>query len=408
MALSLAYAKLQLDPEDGSRVAAFEALCWQHIFNHASHYWIIACRNSSVKLQLWTSNTSNTQGFKSFDSTLDDLVFEFVHAYATAIWPVDGTKRSHLALLENRQHGMELKATHSQLDVFKRTKQRFKVTQDLDLTARDAMVESEIGQRVRVYLMNLLLSNQPVPDNRSADAEKLLQSFLDMPTRKRVRSDSASAATDGLPVQVSSKRIKREKQSAQTKASQLRHNNNNATDEPSAELVRLRFTFSGAKWLQRILSGPIRPTADLMNDTDATSKAVDSVSAFSDNKNTCRDVAAVTHQCWLPSCGKVFRTTKELVLHVDQEHTMECREAKNIAVPSDTVANRTSQHPPMMPEPELCAEHGDIASAEVGVTPEQTMFMASDALLQSLQDAEEVGFAFDDQYVAMIKRYASG
>ena len=84
MALLLAYAVLQLDPEDRSRMAAFETFCWQHILNHASRDWTIACQNGSIKLQLLTSKTSDTQGFKSFDSTLNTIAFEFVRAYAPA------------------------------------------------------------------------------------------------------------------------------------------------------------------------------------------------------------------------------------------------------------------------------------------------------------------------------------
>ena len=133
MALLTAYAKLQLDPNDHARMAAFEALCWHHILNHASRDWADACWNGFVKLQLWTSKTSSTQGFKSFDGTLNRLIFEFVHAYATTIWPADDTKRSHLAVIDKKYHGMELKASQWQLSIGDGIKQRFKATLYLDL-----------------------------------------------------------------------------------------------------------------------------------------------------------------------------------------------------------------------------------------------------------------------------------
>jgi hypothetical protein len=181
MALLTAYAKLQLDPDDHSRMAAFEALCWHHIFKHGPRDWIIGCRNGFIKLQLWTSKTSNTQGFKSFDSTLNKIVFNFVHAYAAVIWPTDDTKRSHLALVDDKYHGTELKALQWQLGVSQGIKRRFKEIQDLDLTAEDAMVESKIGQRVRVYLMSLLLSKQSIPEKQPTAAGELLQMFLNPP-----------------------------------------------------------------------------------------------------------------------------------------------------------------------------------------------------------------------------------
>lgn len=174
MALLTAYAKLQLDPNDHSRMATFEALCWHHILNHASRDWATACWEGRIKLQLWTSKTSSTQGFKSFDSTLNHLVFEFVQAYAAAIWPADDSKRSHLARADTRHQGMELKALQWQLSVSNGTKQRFKATQDVELTAEDVMAESKIGQRVRTYLMDLLLFKQPMPRAQSADARTLL------------------------------------------------------------------------------------------------------------------------------------------------------------------------------------------------------------------------------------------
>lgn len=138
------------------------------------------------------------KALKVFDSTLNHLVFEFVQAYAAAIWPADDIKRSPFARVDTRHQGMELKALQWQLSVSNGTKQRFKATQDLDLTAEDVMVESKIGQRVRTYLMDLLLFKQPEPHAQSADAPTLLRNLLLPRTRKRARSGPASTATGAL------------------------------------------------------------------------------------------------------------------------------------------------------------------------------------------------------------------
>jgi hypothetical protein len=410
MALLTAYAKLQLDPDDHSRMAAFEALCWHHIFKHGPRDWIIGCRNGFIKLQLWTSKTSNTQGFKSFDSTLNKIVFNFVHAYAAVIWPTDDTKRSHLALVDDKYHGTELKALQWQLGVSQGIKRRFKEIQDLDLTAEDAMVESKIGQRVRVYLMSLLLSKQSIPEKQPTAAGELLQMFLNPPTRKRTHSKRASATTTGtLPLpglQDSLKRSKKERTSSQEKPSQLQHRN--ATCERSTGLVRLRLTFSGAKRLHSILLRPSQPAADLMESSDALSKTANLVSTFSGTKNIERNTATKAYQCWFRNCGEVFHTTQEVVLHVKQKHMIEYRELTNVPTVPVAVMYSTSQHLPTVPDSTRQVNYTDIQSPEAREAPEQDSAIGANVLLQSLQDAENAGFTFDDEYVAMIHRYARG
>lgn len=410
MALLTAYAKLQLDPNDHARMAAFEALCWHHILNHGSRDWADACWNGFIKLQLWTGKTSSTQGFKSFDGTLNRLVSEFVHAYATTIWPADDTKRSHLAIADKKYHGMELKASQWQLSVGNGIKQRFKATQDLDLNEKDAMVESKIGQRVRAYLMNLLLFKQPSPHIQSADAGKLLQMFLKPQTsRKRAHSKPASAATGSSTIddlRVSSKRSKEEQQSSQEKPSQFRHKD--VIGERSTGLVRLRFTFSGTKRLQSITSRPSKLAADSMKGSDALHKARDLVSMSSGPHKYRRKTATNAYQCWLRSCGEVFQTTQEVLLHVIQKHRMENRELMMMANPSYAVADSISKRQSTAPNPTLHVEDSDVEILEVRAVPKQTVSIGANALLQSLQDAKKAGFTFDDEYVAMINRYARG
>lgn len=406
MALLTTYARLQLDSDDHSRVAAFESLCWHHILNRGFGDWADACWNGSIKPQLWTGKTSSTQGFKSFDSTLNDLVFEFVHAYGAAVWPVDDAKRSHLVGVDARNQGIELRASHQHLSIGQGARQRFKVTQGLDLTARDALVESKIGQRVRAYLMNLLLYKQPIPHTQSADAGKLLQIIVKPPTtRKRAHSKRASTATgvsltDDLDV--SSKRTKHEQKPFQGKPSQSLHKI--AARERSTGLVRLRFTFSGTKRLRSITSCLSKPATDSTKGSFALNTASDFASTSSGAQNNQINTATDVYQCWLRNCGESFQTAQEVLLHVNQKHLMGCGEL--ITVPSVLDAVATPQHLPTASGHMLHVERSDIESLEVREAQEQDSALSASVLLRSLHDAEKAGFTFDDEYVATIKRYA--
>jgi hypothetical protein len=299
---------------------------------------------------------------------------------------------------------MELKALQWQLSVGQGTKQRFKATQDLDLTAKDAMVESKIGQRVRTYLMSLLLFKQPVPNKQPADEGKLLQMFLNPATRKRANSKPASATTPGaLPVHelhVPSKRSKKESKPSQEKPSHIR--------ERSTGLVRFRFTFSGARRLQRIISRYPQPAADLTRSSNTPNKAKGFVSTSRGLQDSQRNTAANPYQCWLRNCGEVFRTTQEVVLHVKQKHMIECRGLTKIPTVPVAVMYSPSQHLPTVPDSPLQVEHTGIESSEAREAPEQDSAISANVLLQSLQDAEKAGFTLNDEYVAMIHRYARG
>ena len=87
---------------------------------------------------------------------------------------------------------------------------------------------------------------------------------------------------------------------------------------------------------------------------------------------------------------------------------MENRELMTMANTSDAVADSTPQHQPNPPKPTLHVENSDVEILEVRAVPKQTVSIGANALLQSLQDAEKAGFTFNDEYVAMINRYARG
>ena len=75
-------------------------------------------------------------------------------------------------------------------------------------------------------------------------------------------------------------------------------------------------------------------------------------------------------------------------------------------VPSVLDAVTTRQHIPTGSGSILHVEPSDIESLEVREAQEQDSAIGANVLLRSLQDAEKAGFTFDDEYVAIIKRYA--
>ena len=79
-----------------------------------------------------------------------------------------------------------------------------------------------------------------------------------------------------------------------------------------------------------------------------------------------------------------------------------------IANPPNAVVDNTSQHQSTIPRPILHVEDSDVEILEVRAVPKQTVSIGANTLLQSLQDAEKAGFTFNDEYVAMINRYARG
>jgi hypothetical protein len=87
---------------------------------------------------------------------------------------------------------------------------------------------------------------------------------------------------------------------------------------------------------------------------------------------------------------------------------IEYRELTNIPTVPVAVMYSTPQHLPTVPDSTRQVNYTDIQSPEAREAPEQDSAIGANVLLQSLQDAENAGFTFDDEYVAMIHRYARG
>jgi len=148
-----------------------------------------------------------------------------------------------------------------------------------------------------------------------------------------------------------------------------------------------------------------------MKSADVLSKIPKVASMSPSTQNIQRNTASDAYhmQCWLRNYVEGFQTTNEAAIHVSREygeHQMECRELVTHPRLLDALADST---PPLLPtRPTLHVQPNDLETSEVRVASEQAFSSGANALLQSLQDAEQAGFTFDDEYVAMINRYARG
>lgn len=77
-------------------------------------------------------------------------------------------------------------------------------------------------------------------------------------------------------------------------------------------------------------------------------------------------------------------------------------------VPSllDAVTESTPQYLSTATCPTLRDQSIGVQTSKNREAPEQDSAVGANVLLQSLQDAETAGFTFDDEYVALINRYA--
>lgn len=80
MDLTAAYRNLQLDPNKTQQVTAFEALCWKHLFHHASPQWVHYAQSGALPLT-WVTHV-NEKRLQEYDDTLDTIVEDFVRVYA--------------------------------------------------------------------------------------------------------------------------------------------------------------------------------------------------------------------------------------------------------------------------------------------------------------------------------------
>lgn len=96
MALRPSYTNLQLDPDDLSGMAAFSALCWQHVLEYVTPRWIWDVREGFIRLQHRTTATASGQSCNVYNEHLNDAVSAFVKQYVVLIWPLEDEDRTHL------------------------------------------------------------------------------------------------------------------------------------------------------------------------------------------------------------------------------------------------------------------------------------------------------------------------
>ena len=177
--LIAAYLALQLNPNNGPLTAAFEALCWKHMLQRTSSYWVQQVQIGALPLVKEIRTDSSTRKkIYAYDHTLDRLTFEFVQNYAGAIWPSTEEKRSHLTPKGDRQH--TLKAISAYLRASTRT--QAKLERDLGRPCTEQMIvaESFLGRKVREFLRELVTTREaPSVDHYSAKeaVQTVLESF---------------------------------------------------------------------------------------------------------------------------------------------------------------------------------------------------------------------------------------
>ena len=326
MALRPSYRNLQLDPDDQSRMLAFSVFSWQHILEHVSLRWISRVRAGTIRLHYRTMATSSGRSCSVFNKQLNETVSAFVEKYATIIWPAEDEGRAHLANARHTQDMRDIYATTANMVITHR-KEALMRECNVALSGGDPVAESLIGHRVRLYLMQLLISDEPVPA-RQLSAMALLRQFLMTtysPNRSNSKRSHASTRTDRFD----SRRASEDQRSVSPRARKRRRVSDTATPpthspyEHSAGHVRLQFTYSGFQRLQRILFCPSRPPAIIQKRTRRLEEPTHPQSTHTGNENSRPQEASFPtegYQCWLRSCGEVFQAVGDVVDHVQREH----------------------------------------------------------------------------------------
>ena len=327
MALRPSYRNLQLDPDDQSRMLAFSVFSWQHILEHVSLRWISRVRAGTIRLHYRTMATSSGRSCSVFNKQLNETVSAFVEKYATIIWPAEDEGRAHLANARHTQDMRDIYATTANMVITHR-KEALMRECNVALSGGDPVAESLIGHRVRLYLMQLLISDEPVPARQQVSAMALLRQFLMAncaPNRSNSKRSHASTKTDRF----GSRRASEDQESVSPRARKRRRVSDTATPqthspyEHSIGRVRLRFTYSGFQRLQRILFCPSRPPAIIQKRTRRLEEPTHPQSTHTGNENSRPEQASFAteeYQCWLRSCGEIFQTAGDVVDHVQREH----------------------------------------------------------------------------------------
>jgi hypothetical protein len=289
MSLRPSYTNLQLDPDDQSQMVAFSAFCWQHLLDHVSPRWIAEVRQGTIRLHYRTEATYYGESCSVFNQQLNGTVSAFVEKYATLIWPVEDETRAHLADARGVLDMREVYATTSTMTIAHK-KEALMRECNVVMSVEDAVAESMIGHRIRTYLMQLLVSDEPIPTRQQMSAMALLMRFLSLPSAPDL-FNGKRYHTSASPDRFDSRRASRNTRSESPRARKRRRLCDTATTptrgpyERSAGRVRLRFTYSGFQRLQRILLCPSRPPAITQRRTRALEEPIHSHSIRTGNGN---------------------------------------------------------------------------------------------------------------------------
>lgn len=176
--LNAAYSGLQINPNNDQQTAAFETLCWTHIFHHTSSHWVEQAQIRAFPLVREINTSANTRKKKktvAYDHTLNRLTFEFVQLYANVIWPTAEVNRAHLTAPAGSQ--AELKATSVYVRANHEAQARLQRDLGRPCTEQIIVAESTLGRRVREFLKELIRA-RVVPKLGEYSAEQLLYMVL--------------------------------------------------------------------------------------------------------------------------------------------------------------------------------------------------------------------------------------
>ena len=323
MATRPTYRNLQLDPDDQSRMAAFSALCWQHILEHVSPRWVAEVREGTIRLLYRTVLKSSGQTFSVFNKQLNEVVAAFVEKYAMFIWPRDDEDRTHLATAGHVRDMREIHARWCNMTIT--TKKEGEMREcNIATTGANSIAESMIGCRVRAFLTQLLVSDEPVPARQHMSAMTLLQRFLMAASTPKCSSGGRNDTPSDFE-KFDSRRPSDHGRSESPRARKRRRVDDTATPptsnpcERNAGYIRLRFTYSGFHRLQCMLFCPSRPPVITRKNPSAVEGPVRSQSVCIKNENL-EPQQVEEYQCWLRNCGEIFQTAGQVLDHVKGQH----------------------------------------------------------------------------------------
>lgn len=323
MALRAAYENLQLDPDDGPRVATFMAFCWQQILQHTTQHWIAEVRNCNIRLQYRQWAPSHRQSCSVYHETLDTVVSAFVLDYAELLWPIDIGSRKHLASARNLRDSKDIYATPANVTISRKKEAEMRECNVVP-NSKTSTVESMIGCRVRSYLTQLLVSEHPIPADEPMSASKILRRFLYV--TPLASTSGKKRSYDSTTNYVNDEGHFSDESRPDSPPTQKRRKVYDAAESPmhvprghSTGPARPRFTHIGTR---RLFCPPL-PTAGLHTAQKRTGDAgelTNSVNDHASNDNQECNAIRGDYQCWLRHCSEIFQTTGDVVDHVQQQH----------------------------------------------------------------------------------------